>query len=314
MSKESTNIKDSKKPKQKGFFQAVTNKLKYQRLGDLLLSTGLISEDSLNKALEEQNKTKEQIGKILIRQGAISPVLLYRKLAEQWCVKASTIGLTLMVSSVSLPNSAKANSTSQQFTLASIVTSTPTAAPKQIHYPALFGSSEMRSDDTTAFTKWVSMLDRFETQLTSYSTTAPRLQMWKAELVKLQYKSTIEKITAVNSYVNKIKYVTDKKNWNKNDYWSTPIEFLSRGGDCEDFAIAKYASLRALGIPSERLRLAIVQDKIKNIPHAILIVYAENGSTYVLDNQEKETKTLESVSRYKPIFSINNKSWWLHKA
>jgi predicted transglutaminase-like cysteine proteinase len=59
------------------------------------------------------------------------------------------------------------------------------------------------------------------------------------------------------------------------------------------------------------MRLAIVHDKIKNIPHAILIVYTDNGPM-VLDNQIKTTKQASRVTRYKPIYSINSSGWWRH--
>ena len=315
MEKTIQNIENSPKTSEKlGFFQAIALRLKKNRLGDLLLSSGIITQDQLDNALSEQKMTREPIGKVLIRQGVVSPILLYRKLAEQWCVRASALGITFMMSASAVPSSARASSQMGQVTLASAVSSTDYVKRQKIKYPSLFGSKELKSNNTKAFTKWTDMLDRFETQLSSRATTAPRLQMWKSKLNNLQGKNMAEQIIAVNNYINQVKYITDSKNWNKRDYWATPIEFFSRGGDCEDFAIAKYASLRALGVPTERMRLAIVQDKIKKIPHAILIVYADNGSTYVLDNQDKRTKRLETVSRYKPIFSINKQSWWLHKA
>lgn len=115
----------------------------------------------------------------------------------------------------------------------------------------------------------------------------------------------------VNDLINRQTYITDNRNWGKSDYWATPVEFLTRGGDCEDFAIAKYTALRALGVPEERLRVAIVHDEIKDIPHAVLIVYTEKGAV-MLDNQmDKPVKTSET-SRYRPIFSINRTAWWLH--
>lgn len=298
-----------------GFFQAVANRLKKQRLGDLLLSANLITQKELDRALQEQSKTKEQIGKILIKNGAIAPVSLYRKLAEQWCIKASTIGLTLMVGSVSLPNTARANTTQNNKIILASAVSSSTYNSIKIKYPSMFGSKEIKSNDTSSFSKWTGMLNRFEKQLASYSATSasPKLQMWKQQLSSLKNKDIEQQIKVINEYINKVKYISDKNNWNKGDYWATPIEFFSRGGDCEDYAIAKYASLKVLGMPEERMRIAIVKDTIKNIHHALLIVYAPNGSTYVLDNQVQATKKLENVKRYRPIFSINQKSWWLHK-
>lgn len=89
---------------------------------------------------------------------------------------------------------------------------------------------------------------------------------------------------------------------------------MERGaGDCEDYAISKYASLRALGVPEDRMRIVILQDTAKNIPHAILAVYADNG-ILILDNQIKTVKRDTEISNYRPIYSINRQGWWLHKS
>ena len=56
---------------------------KEQRLGELLLKAGLIKEEQLAEALNEQKKTHEKIGKILVRQGIISPSLLGKFLENQ---------------------------------------------------------------------------------------------------------------------------------------------------------------------------------------------------------------------------------------
>ena len=117
----------------------------------------------------------------------------------------------------------------------------------------------------------------------------------------------------VNDLMNSVQYISDKRNWGRSDYWATPIEFLERGGDCEDFAIAKYAALRALGVPDSRMRVAIVKDTQKNIAHAVLIVYGEDGPL-ILDNQIKTVRADNSIRHYKPIYSINRTAWWLHTA
>ena len=58
--------------------------------------------------------------------------------------------------------------------------------------------------------------------------------------------------------------------------------------------------------------MAIVQDTVKNIPHAVLVAYTDEGA-YILDNQIKSLVDAERKGRYKPIFSINRQAWWLHK-
>jgi predicted transglutaminase-like cysteine proteinase len=137
------------------------------------------------------------------------------------------------------------------------------------------------------------------------------MENFKAQLASLQGLPMNKMIAGVNDVVNRIRYVNDNQIYGKNDYWATPMEFIANGGDCEDYAITKYTALRALGVPEDRLRVAIVQDLQKNVPHAILIVYTDNGAL-ILDNQIKTVVNAERISHYKPIFSINRNAWWLH--
>jgi predicted transglutaminase-like cysteine proteinase len=296
------------------FFRAVGRTMKCHRLGSLLMASGLVSKDELDHALSIQKETGEQLGKILIRGGVISAVHLYRKLAEQWCLKATTAGVAAMMM---LPGEAAAaeQDITPQFQMAAAAVNPaslrPAAKPRGAEYPSLFGSSEVKSSDISAFRKWTQVIARFEDQMRTQGST-PRIMMWKSTLKNLEGQSARAMIEGVNDYVNDVRYIEDKNNYGKSDYWATPAEFFSKGGDCEDFAIAKYASLRALGFTTDQLRIAIVQDTVKNIAHAILIVYSEDG-IFVLDNQDKRLREASSVARYQPIFSINSSSWWLHK-
>lgn len=143
-------------------------------------------------------------------------------------------------------------------------------------------------------------------------TTAAAVRDWRSLLDSAA--SETDRLTRVNDFFNRrIRFDDDSAVWKQADYWATPLETLAAGaGDCEDFAIAKYVALRALGVSEERLRIAIVHDKVKNIPHAVLVVYTSEGAL-ILDNQNKEVLSAESLrTRYRPIFSINREFWWLH--
>jgi predicted transglutaminase-like cysteine proteinase len=177
-------------------------------------------------------------------------------------------------------------------------------------YPQLFGTGERKSADLSAFTKWSTMFDRFDQESRSVNGKNV-LTTWRANLESMRGLPLETMVARVNDMANRVKYITDNKNWGRSDYWETPVEFFTRGGDCEDFAITKYISLRALGVPDDRMRIAIVKDMEKNIPHAILIVYGDTG-TYVLDNQIKSVRAADNIGHYKPIFSINRTAWWLH--
>lgn len=175
---------------------------------------------------------------------------------------------------------------------------------------ALFQTQEERSDNIQPFTKWTRVLSRTQADyVLKGAQEQPLLQQVAAfDQPALSIK---DKARHVNDLMNTLEYVGDQENYGRSDYWATPAEFMARGGDCEDFAIAKYAALKALGVPENRLRLAIVHDTVKDIPHAILVVYAENGPI-ILDNQIKELRSALQPGRYRPIFSINANAWWLH--
>ena len=282
--------------------------MRTNKLGDLLLNSRLITREQLRLALRAQRDSGQRLGKVLIEQGSISASQLYAKLAEQWVLKVSTAGMALMMQ-VLTPSAARADDGGVR--LASAFTPGIAHAIQPETSPSLFGSSEVRSTDISAFTKWTAVMARFDQQMRTEGSSNV-VENWKAHLQALKGKSAREQIEGVNSYMNSIRYIEDIENYRKSDYWATPIEFLAHGGDCEDFAIAKYASLRALGFSSEQMRIAIVQDKIKNVPHAILIVF-DQGQVYVLDNQDKRVENAENVNRYKPIFAINSNNWWLYK-
>lgn len=294
---------------QDSFIRSVGRTVRTNKLGDLLLNSSLITRDQLRAALKAQKETGQRLGHVLLEQGSISATQLYRKLAEQWVIKASTAGMALMMQ-VLTPSAARADDGSA-VRLASAFTPGIAQSIKPAAYPQLFGASEVRSANITAFTKWTSVMSRFDQQMKKDS-SSPIVTKWKAQLQDLKGKSVRQQIEGVNNYINSVGYIEDSGNYRKSDYWATPIEFLSHGGDCEDFAIAKYASLRALGFSSDQMRIAIVQDKVKNVPHAILIIYAE-GQAFVLDNQDKRVVNADNINRYKPIFSINSHNWWLYK-
>ena len=290
------------------------------RIGDLLLLQGRITPDQLTQALALARLERRRIGHVLVEQRYIRRHELYALLGKQWGVRSLAWGVAMFMSVGSIaPRSARADEASGT-TYSSTQVLRNTAAMRlpsearaiaPLHsYPALFGSAEKRSGDLSAFTKWASMFSRYDAQLQTDSAKAVLVD-WKKNLNSISEGNIGEMARAVDARLNSIEYIEDKNNYGRSDYWATPVEFFRNGGDCEDYAIAKYMSLKSMGVPEERLRIAIVQDLIKNIPHAVLIVYAEEGPL-VLDNQSKVTRRADDVTRYKPIFSINRTAWWLH--
>lgn len=186
------------------------------------------------------------------------------------------------------------------------LTSTVPAQPQN----GLFGHSEQRYNDMRAFTKWNNILERFKGELMTSLDQKP-VQDWLLFLETLKDKSKAEQIEAVNQYMNQIRFVADSNNYGQNDYWATPMEFFAKGGDCEDYAVAKYISLRALGFSKDELRMVVVQDRVMRAPHAMIIVYDEDKAK-VLDNQNPAVMDSAQISRYVPVYSISQIAWWRH--
>ena len=55
----------------------------FQKVGDILVHQGIISEDQLQKALAEQKKSNEKLGQILINQGIITEADLVKAYSQQ---------------------------------------------------------------------------------------------------------------------------------------------------------------------------------------------------------------------------------------
>ena len=180
----------------------------------------------------------------------------------------------------------------------------------------LFGTREIRSTNVKPFKKWRRVMARYQRQRKlerkpCNSGPCP-LQRWKKFLASLKGQDRRHQIAAVNRYLNEVRYIPDKRNNGKSDYWSTPKEFFARGGDCEDYAIAKYLSLRALGFDTNSMRLVILQDRSVGLAHAVLVL-EHGGEMLMLDNQIKKVVAANKVRHYQPYYSINEKYWWLHK-
>lgn len=297
-------------PESKGIFKTIKTYLEHNRIGELLVVRKSLSPQQLKAALARQRYDSRSLGQILVQEGYVTPGQIRVALATQYALRGAAAALTLMVSMAAFaPRPASAESMKDIPAHITLVTGSLGGIQA---YPQLFGTGEKKSGDLSAFTKWSTMFERFEHDSRSESGQKV-LAAWRADLESMRGLPLETMVARVNDMANRVRYINDNKNWGRSDYWETPVEFFTRGGDCEDFAITKYASLRALGVSDDRMRIAIVKDMEKNIPHAILIVYGDTG-TYVLDNQIKTVRSVEQVRHYKPIFSINRTAWWLHTA
>ncbi|MFA9373400.1 MAG: transglutaminase-like cysteine peptidase [Poseidonibacter sp.] len=146
-----------------------------------------------------------------------------------------------------------------------------------------------------------------------------RVLLWDKMIESSKDKKILQKLKNVNEFFNKIRYSTDEKHWRKKDYWATPFEFMGTGaGDCEDYAIAKYFSLRKLGVPDHKLRITYVTYQKKRTKyeqaHMVLTYYHKVGSTpIVLDNIDKKLQLASKRDDLKPVYSFNANGLWQAK-
>lgn len=131
----------------------------------------------------------------------------------------------------------------------------------------------------------------------------------------IKTQSEADKLKRVNEYFNRrISFNDDSQIWNAPDYWATPLETIGKAaGDCEDFAIIKYFSLKELGIAPEKLRLSYVKAKIGGInstvsqAHMVLTYYASpDAEPLVLDNLITDIRPASRRPDLTPVFSFNH--------
>jgi len=142
-----------------------------------------------------------------------------------------------------------------------------------------------------------------------------RLQSWQNLIKEIGNLEDEEKLTRVNDFFNQMNFVDDIDHWHKKDYWASPVEFLiTNGGDCEDFSIAKYYTLRQVGIPIEKLSIAYVKALRLNQAHMVLTYYATPKSTpLILDNLIAEIKPANRRPDLQHVYSFNGDNLWLSK-
>lgn len=199
----------------------------------------------------------------------------------------------------------------------SLLGSTSSTASTQPANPgSLFGFHEQQREGLDIFPQWSSVLKRHaKDNLSDGDCSKPRLRChlaeWQQFLGTIKGQPARQQLAAVNNFANEKKYVLDIDIYGAPDYWAIPREFLYNDGDCEDFAILKYMSLRQLGFSADTMRVVVLQDTNLRTAHAVLALYTDND-ILILDNQAQQIVSHRNIVHYVPIFSVNEKRWWMH--
>lgn len=140
-----------------------------------------------------------------------------------------------------------------------------------------------------------------------------RYKAWRNLLINLKNKPIMQQLEKVNSFFNLFRYDIDSNLHGVEDYWESPDEFIViGGGDCEDFAIIKYFTLVALGVPTEKLRITYVSSLTLKQAHMVLSYYASpDAEPLILDSLENQLLPASKRPDLKPVYSFNGEGLWL---
>lgn len=135
----------------------------------------------------------------------------------------------------------------------------------------------------------------------------PSVRHWRDTINALDFEgNAFEAVSRLNSLTNNlVTYKDDYRNYNKSDFWATPVQTIKEGGDCEDIALLKAVGLFLNGWPKEDLHLVIGYIDYKGLrtPHAVLVVKIKDDY-YILDSfSNKILGFLEAD--FDPIYSLD---------
>jgi len=159
------------------------------------------------------------------------------------------------------------------------------------------------------------LLDKIQQKFGDEAIT--RVEQWQSLIKTAKTLPEKEKLRRVNQFFNqRIEFVDDIYLWGVKDYWATPIELLARGaGDCEDYSIAKYFTLKELGVDEKKMRITYVKALKLRQAHMVLTYFEMPRSVpVVLDNLIPTIKLATERKDLLPVYSFNGSGLWLAKA
>lgn len=183
----------------------------------------------------------------------------------------------------------------------------------------LLGSIEVQGGDSRAFRKWKSVLPECDAQVAQVQDQLQRsnhrdqaLDYWTGLLQSVGDEKDVHQLSHLNSRINEsADYEPLATIAGYADLWRSPLKLFGGQGDCEDFAIAKYFSLIALGYPEKMLRLVVVQDTSRQVVHAVTCVQLSD-QCYVLDSLRPVAEPDHKMLMYVPLTSMHRDTHYQH--
>jgi predicted transglutaminase-like cysteine proteinase len=193
-------------------------------------------------------------------------------------------------------------------------TDAPAGAPSMHRTDEPFGFATFRAPDGILWTKWRKVLTEIAVEANVIDACkadiedckSPAARRFLSVVRKARERSGRERIDLVNRAINAdVVYTSDQALHGVADLWTAPLATLAAGrGDCEDYAIAKYAALREAGTPADDLRFLLVRDNAVRLDHAVLAV-RHDGRWLVLDNRHAILMEQADTRHFTPLFALD---------
>ncbi len=119
-------------------------------------------------------------------------------------------------------------------------------------------------------------------------------------------------LRATNAFWNDIPYQEDVDTWGDANYMPSPVETLGAdNADCKAYAIAKYFTLKDLGVPVRNMRITYVTVQGVDEPHMVLAYYpTPDADPYILDNITGDVEHASERDDLQPVYSFNDDDLW----
>ena len=176
------------------------------------------------------------------------------------------------------------------------IAAAPSPHTQRAPYHALrepFGEVAAIADQEAYASRWRSVSAAIQTDLdvlraceVSRSFCSPAAKRFLAVVDAGRPMQDRARLGMINRAINlSIQATSDVVQHGVPDVWSSPLATFGSGkGDCEDYAIAKFAALLLAGVPPQDLRLVLVRNLRLQEAHAVLA--ARLGDRWViLDNR-----------------------------
>ena len=172
----------------------------------------------------------------------------------------------------------------------------------------------------TYWSAWQDTLDRHHSEreminrcLSAEETCPRRLKGLRTVLLKGADLELEQQLRLVNRYINRHRYKEDRVSSRSEagNQWETLTGFLHNGGDCEDFAVAKYFVLREFGVDAEDMRIVIGRESQRATHHAMLAIRFDEGVWLLENDNTIHRNGYQDISRF--VYAINEQGIWDHE-